>query len=73
MQAPALKGGDGVPTVLSQGFLGVGSWGPVHHDTGAAPVALAPLESSFVSLGGVCLFSGPERRERFILFKGLCN
>lgn len=35
--------------------------------------ALAPLRFSLVSLCGVCLFWGPERREQLVLFKGLCN
>lgn len=55
-------------TAPSQGSLGLGDWVSVHRDT-----ALAPLRFSLVSLCGVCLFWGPERREQLVLFKGLCN
>lgn len=53
---PALEGADAMFTVPPGGFLRLGNWVSIHHDTGAAPVALAPLESSFVSLCGICLF-----------------
>lgn len=35
LMGACVTSGDGVPTVLSQGLLGLGNWTSVHHDTGA--------------------------------------
>lgn len=54
-----------MPTVLSRGFLGLGNWVSIHHDTGASLVALAPLESSFV--GFACSRGLREGNDSFYL------
>lgn len=57
-------------SLCSRGFLFLGSWVSVHHDTGAAPVALPPLESSLCPFVGFACSRGLREGNDSFYLKG---